>query len=92
MVEDTASGTNKNIDSISKLPCLIINAYATINGQNFEFVLTVLEFHHLIGHLKCKFSGWCQDDGLNSSCAQMLLTTEVLGDGKSESKCFARTC
>ena len=75
MIKNTTSGSDENIDTISQLPDLILDIDSTIHGDNSEFVLMMLQFHHFVGDLKSQFSSWCENDGLNLSCSEKFLSS-----------------
>lgn len=67
MVEDSSCCSNKNVNSLSELTNLIFNVDTTIDSDNFELALVVLQFAHFVGDLKSKLSSRGQHDSLNFS-------------------------
>lgn len=43
MIEYSSSGSHKDINSISEFSDLVIDAYSSINSQDFELVVSVLQ-------------------------------------------------
>ena len=89
MVKDAAGGADKNFDPMSELARLFVDADSAIDGENFEFVVVVLDFLELSGHLQRKLSGRSQDDGLDAAGAKHLLLAEKFDDWQTESESFS---
>ena len=43
-------------------------------------------------YLECKFSGWCQHDGLKSALSKASVLSEILDNWECEAECLARAC
>jgi len=78
MIEDSTCGTDENIDARPELLDLVLNVDSTVNSDNLKLIVIMFKFLHLIGHLKCKFSGGGQDDSLELSISQEFVPSEVL--------------
>lgn len=90
VVEDAASGADKNFDPVSKMARLFVNADAAVDGENFEFVMVVFDLFELSGHLQRELSGRCQDDRLDAPGAKALLLAEKFDDRQTKSESLSR--
>ena len=81
MIENATSGSDKNVDSVSQLARLIIDAYATVNSQNFKLVIVVFDLLNLVRHLQSQLARGSKDDGLDASLTDCLGLSEVLDGG-----------
>ena len=89
VVEDTAGRTNEYVDALSQLSSLVVDAHTTVNGEDPEFILDVLQLGQFICDLKGKLPCGRQYDTLNPSLTEKLLTPQVLCDRQAERKGFA---
>ena len=92
VVEDTTSRTNEDVNTVTKLARLIVDADATIHSQDFELVVVVLDLLELSTDLQGELSGGSQDDGLDLSVTKHLVLSEVLDNGQTEGERLAGTC
>lgn len=91
VVEDTTGGTDEDVNTVTKLARLIVDADATINGQNFELVVVMLDLLELATDLQGELSGGSQDDSLDASVTELLVLSKIFNDGKTESEGLAGT-
>ena len=81
VVKDAPSGSDKDVNSVSQLARLIIDAYATVNSQNFKLAIVVFDLLKLVRHLKSQLSRRSKDDGLDASLPDSLGLSQVLDSG-----------
>ena len=89
MVNDTTTGTNKNVNSTSELIGLLIDVASSVNCEDIVLALVELESVELFGNLKSELSCGGQNHCLRSSSAKQLLATEALHHRKTEAQGFS---
>ena len=88
MIKNTTSGTNENVNTLSQLSDLIVNVNSTVNSDYLEVMFIVLKLYKLVCYLDCQLTCWSQDDCLQLSCPKNLLSSQVLNQWQSKSKCL----
>jgi len=89
MIQNSTSGTNKDIDTTSELSDLFINIDSTIHSDNFEFIIIMLQLFNFLGYLQSKFSSWGKHNSLCLSCSNQSVTSQVFYTWKSKGDCLS---
>ena len=89
MILDSTSGAHENVDSFPEVPGLALNVDTSVDCDNLELIMVMLQLCQLSSDLDCQFSSWCEDDCLNFSSAEKIVFSEVLDGGKTEGEGFA---
>ena len=89
VVQDTATGANKEVYSLAKLPSLVLNTDTTVDCETLELSVPVLQLCQLVLHLDCKLASWAHNHCLDFTVAQMAPFSQILSDWETEGKRLA---
>ena len=68
---------------------MALNIDTSIDCDNLELIMVVLQLCQLSSDLNCQFSGWCEDDRLNFASAEKIVFSEVLDSGETKGEGLA---
>mmetsp|Transcript_12754 Transcript_12754/g.21517 ORF Transcript_12754/g.21517 Transcript_12754/m.21517 type:complete len:215 (-) Transcript_12754:247-891(-) len=92
VVKNPTGRADEDIDAASELADLVIDVDASVDGDDLELVVPVLELVELIGDLYGKLASGGQDDGLELIVSHLTLFPEPLDQRESESESLSRSC
>ena len=89
MVDDATTSTYKNIDTAFQLVNLIVHGGASIDSQYIVFSVVVFEGVGFLANLVGQLTSGSQDHGHWFALSKLLVLSESLNHGQTESEGFA---